>query len=129
MQKFLLISLLLFSFAPSDKSQTMTASPNDDSMLLAAKGLLLSDLQVLDAKSVKLDNGLARAVAKAEIAAALWSLDNERAKALLREAYKLTLPDEAQNKSRDVPIGAPPKPSGKEEVNRNLVRSRVLEIA
>lgn len=128
-QRLILLLALMVLLAPTCKSQAITASPNDDSMLLATKGMLVSDLQVLDTKSVKLDNGLARAVAKAEIAAALWSLDNEQAKALLREAYKLTLPDEAQNKSRDVPIGAPPKPSGKEEVNRNIVRSRVLEIA
>ncbi len=129
MQKLVSILLLLFLLAPSYESQTIKTSPNDDSMLLAEKGMLLSDLQVLDTKSVKLDNGLAQAVAKAEIAAALWSLNNERAKVLLRDAYKLTLPDEAQNKSRDVPVGAPPTPSGKEEVNRNLVRSRILEIA
>jgi hypothetical protein len=97
-------------------------------MLLAERGTLLSDLQVLDAESAKLDN-LARAFAKAEIAAALWTLDNERAKALLRDAYKLTLPDEAQAKLRDNPVGAPPIPSGKEEIARNLVRKRVLEIA
>lgn len=129
MQKLVSILLLLFLLAPSYESQTIKTSPNDDSMLLAEKGMLLSDLQVLDTKSVKLDNGLAQAVAKAEIAAALWSLNNERAKVLLRDAYKLTLPDEAQNKSRDVPVGAPPTPSGKEEVNLNLVRSRILEIA
>lgn len=128
MQKLALISLLLFLLAPSYKSQTATASTNDDSMLLAERGTLLSDLQVLDAESAKLDN-LARAFAKAEIAAALWTLDNERAKALLRDAYKLTLPDEAQAKLRDNPVGAPPIPSGKEEIARNLVRKRVLEIA
>jgi len=129
MKKLLSILSLLFLLAPSDESQTLKASPNDDSMFLAEKGMLLSDLQVLDTKSVKLDNGLARAAAKAEIAAALWSLDNGRAKVLLRDAYKLTLPDEAQSKSHDIPVGAPPTPPGKEEVNRNLVRSRVLEIA
>ncbi len=60
MRKLILILLLSVLLAPSGKSQTITVSPQDDSMLLAEKGMLLSDLQSLNASCVKLDGVLAR---------------------------------------------------------------------
>lgn len=130
MQKLILISLLLFSLAPSYKSQTIKASPTDDSMLLAEKGILLSDLQVLDASCVKLDGVLARASAKTEIADAGWTLDQRWAKKLLREAYELTIPnEEEQTKLRSRLVGAALTLPGGRDIARNQVRNHVLNIA
>src|SRR5258706_15367681 len=56
------------------------------------QSLLLLDLENLAAQAANLTSGLARARANAEIADLLWTLDKQRAKELLGEAYKLTSP-------------------------------------
>ena len=90
---------------------------------------LTSELQSLDAESQKLSEPLARASAKTEIAAAAWTLDQPWAEKLLREAYVLTLPNEAQAKLRVAQIGAPPALPTPVERAGNDLRSRVLAIA
>jgi hypothetical protein len=64
--------------------------PNHDPVVDLKTGALLLDLKNLALEIPKLDGGLARALAKAEIADAAWSLDPKWSKALLREAYQLT---------------------------------------
>lgn len=73
---------------------------------------------------------MARARAKAEIASALWHLNEEGAKEMLTDAYQLTLPDEEEReKSRAKPVGADfPFPTEVERARRE-VRSRVLQVA
>src|SRR5437660_12915983 len=63
------------------------------------QSLLLIDLQNLAAQAANLTSRLARARANAEIADPLWTLDEQRAKELLGEAYKLTFPDPVPNAS------------------------------
>lgn len=94
------------------------------------ESLLLTELHGLETDAAKLDKPLAFAAAKAEIASAGWTLDQEWAKKLLREAYELTLPPEKeQAKLREKPVGAPPTLSTSGDWVRNSVRRRVLEIA
>ena len=70
---------------------------------------LASDLKGLAFEIPKIDGSLARALAKAEIADAAWSLDPEWARTLLKEAYQLTYPsDEELAKSPPRPAGAEP---------------------
>jgi hypothetical protein len=88
-----------------------TPAPTKPDDFLQQRLVLLSDLQGLTARARQIEKPLARATAETEIADALWPLDRELAKDLLRDAYKLTFPEEAeQEKLRKVPIGAPPQP-------------------
>jgi hypothetical protein len=104
------------------------AAANDEVAL--KKIVLLSDLQALNDKADKLGTPVARALAKAEIADAAWTLDQAWAKKLLRDAYELTLPgEEEQTKLRNRAMGAPLSLPTGNEVARNRVRRRVLEIA
>lgn len=94
------------------------------------KLLLVNELQSLNAKSLKLDQPLARALAKAEIADAAWTLEREWAKGLLREAYELTFPDEdEQRKLREQPVGTEPTLLTGVARARSDVRFRILGIA
>lgn len=89
------------------------------------KMALIGDLQVLSAEASSLDKPLARALARAEIADAAWTLDPDWSKQLLREAYELTLPNEEDAAERDkrTETSAPLARS------EQAVRSRVLQIA
>jgi hypothetical protein len=120
------MALLTLSF--NGQSIEIKQADNDD---IALKKLgLISNLQALESESTKLDNALARALAKAEIANAAWTLDQAWAKKLLREAYEFTFPEEEeQNKLRNEPVGAPPRsPIGTDRA-RSEVRNRVFSIA
>ena len=94
------------------------------------KQQLTSDLQILDAQSRRLTSPLARARAKAEVASALWYLDQEAAKEILTDAYQITLPDEEEReRSRARAVGADlPFPTELERARRE-VQSRVLQVA
>jgi hypothetical protein len=94
------------------------------------QSLLLIDLQNLAAQAANLTSGLARARANAEIADPLWTLDEQRAKELLGEAYKLTSPDPVPNAS-PASSGSKDKfsvPTPLESARREL-RTRVLQLA
>lgn len=82
---------------------------------------LLADLQSLATESAELEEPLARALAKAEIADAAWRLDASWAKQLVREAFELTLPGEEEAKKRVAQPAADPA--------RDAVRARVLQVA
>lgn len=129
MRRLLFSLALMCVIAPSQFGQSVKPAATDGGDT-ALKALLLSDLQTLNYKAKKLDTAVARAFAKAEIADAAWMLDQKWAKELLREAYELTFPDEAEQVGlRKKAMGAPLSPPTENEIARNHVRRRVLEIA
>lgn len=129
MKQIVLLSVLLLSTAPAYKGQSGEIEVSRDSLSLS-KSVLLSQLQALEIEAAKLDRPVARALAKTEIADAVWTLDKTWAEKLLREAYKLTLPDEEdQIIVHDRPMGAPPVPPTSDMRARESVRNRVLAIA
>src|SRR5436305_1092247 len=104
--KFLLIVVLLMISAANGKSQSPIPRP-PASATETERLQLFSELQSLIAQSDRFSSPLARARAKAEIASALWYLDQEEAERMLTSAYKLTLPEEAEReKSRTRALGA-----------------------
>lgn len=125
----LMLSLLMALFITSVYGQQALPKPNAADVEVR-KSALLSELQILASDSLKLDKPLARALAQAEIADAAWTLDQEWAKKLLREAYELTLPPEAEQiKLREKPVGAPPTPPTSDDRTRGGLRRRILSIA
>ncbi len=91
---------------------------------------LVSDLKGLDEETKKLDDAVARAAAKTEIADALWVLDEKYAQGLLKEAYDLTLPNERERERlRNKAVGADPTEPTAIDINRNIVLRRIIEIA
>lgn len=91
---------------------------------------LLADLRALEAESKELRAPLDVASAKAEIAAATWALERERAKRLLREALPLTFPEEVYRaKQREHAVGARLQMGPLEDRARALVRGRIMKIA
>lgn len=130
---FILLSLLTFLVAPASSGQsshTENIQENSDQLLASERLLLLSDLRSLDEQAVKLDDPLSRALVKAEITDAAWSLDREGAKALIIKAYELTFPDEDERvKLRNKAIGAQPLPPSSINSARISLRSRLMRIA
>lgn len=125
----LLLVLLLVIIVTDSKGQTPDQQPNAVPTE-TEKLQLLSELQSLNAQSARLSSPLARARAKAEIASALWYLDQEEARRILTSAYKLTLPEEAEReKSRAKVIGADMDFPGETERARTEVRNRILKVA
>jgi hypothetical protein len=108
--------------APTGANEARRADNNE---LELKKIALIGDLQILSAEASALDKPLARALAKAEIADAAWTLDLVWSKQLLRESYELTLPSDEETAERDkgtktaAPLSSPDQ----------AVRSRVLQIA
>jgi hypothetical protein len=91
---------------------------------------LLADLRALEAEAKELRAPLDVAAAKAEIAAATWALERERAKRLLREALPLTFPEEVDRaKQREHAVGARLQMGPLEDRARSIVRGRILKIA
>jgi hypothetical protein len=91
---------------------------------------LLADLRALASEAKELRAPLDAASAKAEIAAASWTLDREWGKRLLREALPLTFPEEVDRpKQREHAVGAPLQMGPGENRARALVRGRILKIA
>lgn len=129
MRRLLQLSVLMFLITATHYSQAPERAQGSRDAA-QQKLWLTSELQSLDAESQKLGEPLARASAKTEIAAAAWTLDQAWAEKLLREAYALTLPDEAaQAKLHAAQIGAPPALPTPVERAGNDIRSRVLAIA
>lgn len=130
MQRFiLLLALMLLSTQPYN-GQSPKSKLDIENDIALERVWIISDLQSLETKSMKLSTPLARALAKAEIADAAWVLDPAWAKKLLREAYEYTLPgEEEQTKLRNRPIGTAPTIPTANDVSRNSIRSRVLAIA
>lgn len=121
----LLITLSLLTLPVNSQSV-----PNDEEDNSVKKMILLTELHDLELKAAMLDRPLARAMALADIASALWLLDENEAKKLLSSAYDLTLPSEdEQSKVHVRPVGAAPTlPVGIERA-RGAVRNRVLAVA
>ena len=104
----LLTLLLLLANLTAAQSRENAALAADS--LTQAQNALRFDLQALEARAAKLSEPLAGARARAEIAAAAWALDADWAKRLLREAYELTLPPEAERaRLRALPAGTRPQ--------------------
>lgn len=130
MKKLFFHLTLLFLLASYANAQSVEPQAAKDENTAQQKSLLLFDLQALETKSDKLSEPLAKALAKAEIADAMWTLDQERAEKLLREAYELTLPNEEdQTRLRDKPAGSIPVMFNSIDRARGDIRNRVLEIA
>ena len=91
---------------------------------------LLADLRALASEAKELRAPLDTASAKAEVAAAAWTLEREWAKRLLREALPLTFPEEVDRaKMREHAVGARLQVGPVEDRARALVRARILKIA
>jgi hypothetical protein len=129
-KRILLTTILVTLLAPCFNGQSIEIKQSDNDAIALQKIGLLSTLQALETEATKLDKVLARALAKAEIADAAWTLDQGWAKKLLREAYEFTFPEEEeQNKLRNEPVGAAPKSSTAIDRARSEVRNRILSIA
>ena len=110
--------------------QTVPSQTPNVAALSEKQSQLLIDLQNLAAQATNLTNNLARARANAEIADPLWILEEQSAKELLKEAYKLTFPD-------PVPNASPARSGSKTnfsfptplELARRDLRNRVLQVA
>src|SRR5438876_6867943 len=130
MNRLTLLLVLLLAFIVSDsKGQTPDQQPAD--IATETERLqLLSELQSLKAQSSRLSSPLARARGNAEIASALWYLDQEEARRILTNAYKLTLPEEEEReKNRTKAIGADMDFASETERARTDVRIRILQVA
>jgi hypothetical protein len=130
LRRVLLLSAMVIVATPAPRGQSGQKNQTIDSEeVLIERNSLLSDLQTLESRARKLES-LPRASAKAEIADAAWTLDREWSKRLLREACELTFPDEEEQlKLRSRPVGSAPTFSGSNQIARDLIRNRVLEIA
>lgn len=119
-----LLTLQLYSFAQE---------PTDNSYLekiKIEKNSLNTSLKILDGDADKLKNEIKKASAKTEIAAALWHLDKDAAKKILRKAFYLSLPSEEERqklKSR-TRESAPIEPTNT-VIDRFKIRSQILKIA
>lgn len=103
------LSLVMALLLSTVHGQSIPAPTKPDD-LLQEKLSLLSDLQGLAARAKQLEKPLARGIAEAEIGDAAWSLDRDLAKELLRDAYSLAFPEEAeQAKLRQRPVGVQPQ--------------------
>jgi hypothetical protein len=106
------------------------AAPEQADDNAARREVLLAELRALEADAKELLKPLDAASARAEIAAAAWSLEREWAKSLLREALALTFPEEVDRaKVRERPIGAELQFGPAENGARGRIRRRVFQIA
>lgn len=129
MRRFIWLSTLGLALLSVVHGQSIAAQSNNDELIIK-KNSLLADLQALEAEALKLEKPLALAIAKAEVAATAWTLDETWAKKLLTEAYELTFPpQEARAKLRNTPPGAKPIPPTADDRAQNETRNRVLQIA
>ena len=131
----LVLVALLLTPPPRCAAQSASAQTQADTDAARAadeqkRQSLLADLRALESESKELRAPLDLASAKAEIAAAEWTLDRERAKRLLREALPLTFPEEVDRpKMREHSVGARLQMGPLEDRTRALVRGRILKIA
>jgi hypothetical protein len=87
---------------------------------------LFSELQSLAAQATNLASPLARARANAEIADALWGLDEERAKEILTEAYKWIFAEKSASGLNEILTR---KGSIYTDQARRDIRNRILQVA
>lgn len=107
-------------------SQSVEKKDND----ALQRTVLLADVKTLALETSKLDGSLARALAKAEIADAAWTLDQAWARTLLKEAYQLTyLSEEELSKIGPQLPGSAPIPPTAMGRARTEVRRRILSVA
>ncbi len=123
--------LLVFAFQSKSFCQNVS---NDSSPILeelqSQKQLTLTSLNILDNQANRIGNDLAKAAAKAEIADAVWQLDNDFAKKILLEAYKLSLPNgEEKEKLKNRTVETAPVEPTQNDIDRMKVRSRILQVA
>src|SRR5438045_3186119 len=89
---FILIGCMTsFSF-PQSMNAPAARGDSTQTDLTVERASLISDLQFLNRETLRFNDPLAVALAKAEIADAAWQLDKAWAKKLLRAAYELALP-------------------------------------
>ena len=124
----LIIGLASLSFTQSLKAPATKQEPKQIDLTLE-RASLISELQFLDKETLRFNDPLAEALAKAEIADAAWQLDRDWAKKLLRAAYELVLPKADQNQKQNRPAGSIPPTRDATDRSRQRVRLRVLEIA
>jgi len=131
MKRLILVFVAVALSVPAYYSQGVKNQKGNKAEELAEAQLIwLNDLKVVEVESSKLEGPLARALAKAEIAAAAWDLDKTWSKELLRKAYELTFPEEEeQTKLRERPAGSRPVQFTSTERARYAVSRRVLQIA
>lgn len=96
------------------------------------KAAIESELKSLSADLSKIQSPLSRAVAEIEIADALWDLNRVWARALLVDAYTLTLAprdtiDHNQAEQKSAIRGM--RPSTEQDRARNSIRARIMNIA
>jgi hypothetical protein len=123
--------LWLSIFAVAGRGQTEAPKITEQDLVRQTQiNQLVSDLKGLDEETKKLDDAVARAAAKTEIADALWVLDEKYAQGLLKEAYDLTLPNERERERlRNRAVGADPTEPAAIDIYRNIVLRRIIEIA
>ena len=115
----------LISMSTGQVQSGKPVPPLEDPLELA----LVSELQSLAAQATNLISPLARARASAEIADAIWDLDEKRAKQILTDAYKWTSAEKN-------PLGSNEVLGGKNSANRSPTgqarrdtRNRILQVA
>jgi hypothetical protein len=114
----------------SSSSFSQKVDPKLDRDIAAQRLALASDLRNLAFEIPRIDGSLARALAGAEIADGVWTLDRAWAKTLLREAFQLTYPsDEELAKSPPRPAGAEPIQPTQTDQARDDLRSRIFSVA
>ena len=124
----LIISTTTFGFSQSTQAPPSgKKGPTTDQTL--ERVTLMSDLQSLERETLKFNDPLAEALAKAEIADAAWQLDKDWAKNLIRAAYELTLPKTDERGGQERPAGSPPPMPNAADRSRWKVRFRVLAVA
>jgi hypothetical protein len=127
-----LFVLLVVVCAPNGSGQVGSSEDSQSANLLRLEQIreLVVDLASLENETRKLDDSNSKALAQAEIADALWILDQSRAKDLLKQAFKLTLPDEKERERLgNRRIGEDPVEPSTSDIARDRVRRRILQIA
>jgi hypothetical protein len=122
----LIICMASFSFPQSPKAPVIKEEPNQGDLSLEIVSLF-NELQFLEKETLRFDDPLSKALARAEIADAAWQVDRTWAKKLLRAAYELVIPKTDQEKNG--PAGSIPPMPNVANRSRQKVRFRVLEIA
>lgn len=122
-------AFILLILSATQAQQVMESGPANNDLALQ-KSQIINDLQSLEIRAKSLHGPLAQALAQAEIADAVWALDQDQAAILLRTAYKLTLPDKDQQTNPAVkPAGSAPVPPSSEGRARATIQNRILSVA
>ncbi|MGI8669051.1 MAG: hypothetical protein ACR2J3_04285 [Aridibacter sp.] len=94
------------------------------------KNSLITSLKILDSEADKFSNSSKKALVKAQIADALWYLNKDAAKKILRNAYYFSLPsEEERTKLKERTKETAPVEPSVADIDRFKIRSQILEIA